>query len=494
MSHYLEIEQKFDAPDQFVLPDLTDLPGRPTVAAPQSLLLVADYYDTEDLRLAARGITLRRRRGGQDDGWHLKLPAGRDARLELREPLGPKTIPARLADVVAATTRGERLQRVAKLETRRTTIKLLDPDGETLAEIADDSVRGTLPGTHRPPVSWHEIEVEVGPAGSSELLKAAGKRLRQAGARRSDAPSKLSRVLGPPAQETPVFEDGTAGAVAVQYLAAQVRALLTFDPKARLAEPDAVHKMRVAVRRTRSILRSHRRILDRERTDALQPELRWLAAELGEVRDLEVLRERFTARLDALPDEVARNRAWLDALATREQAAYKGLNRTLASRRYFAVLDAMEALIADPPFTKRASQDAKTELRKIVKRAWRRLENAYAAAEKAADPQVARHEARKDAKRARYAAEAAVPALGDKAETVARGAERLQEIMGGYQDGVIAQRYLATAAAEAPPEEAFTIGVVWGVEQAAALASLEEIPTVWDEVNGANGMRAVLGK
>lgn len=483
MSRHLEIEQKFDAPDQFTLPDLTDLPGCPTVGAPQSHLLVADYYDTEDLRLAARGITLRRRRGGEDDGWHLKLPAGPDAKIEIREPLGPKTIPARLAGVVAATTRGERLHRVAKLETRRTTVKLLDPDGEMLAEIADDSVRGTLTGSHRPPVSWHEIEVEAGPAGSPDLLKAAGKRLRNAGARPSDAPSKLSRVLEPPAQRTPSFEAGTAGAVAVDYVAAQVQALLTFDPKARLAEPDAVHKMRVAVRRTRSILRSYGRILDRDQTDKLQPELRWLAAELGEVRDLEVLRERFTARLDALPEEIAKNRAWLDALAGREQAAYKRLNRALASARYFTLLDSLEALIADPPFTERASRDAETEVRKIVKKTWQRLDKAYAAAEKAQDPQVARHEARKDAKRARYAAEAAVPALGQAAQTIARGAERLQEIMGGYQDGVIAQSHLTAAAAGAPPEEAFTIGVVWGIEQAAAQAALEDIPAVWDEVN-----------
>lgn len=483
MSRHLEIETKYDASDRFALPDLTGLPGCTTVAEPVTYKLVADYYDTEDFRLAAHGITLRRRQGGTDAGWHLKLPAGPNAKLELQAPLTAGTVPAKLAGVVAGTTRGGKLQRVATLKTGRTVVRLLDPNGATLAEIADDTVRGTLPGGERPPVSWHEIEVEAGPAGSPELLKAAGRLLRKAGARRSDAPSKLSRVLEAPVRKTPVFEAGTAGAVVLDYLAAQVKAILTGDPKARLAEPDAVHRMRVAVRRTRSILKSHHRILDRSRTDPLQPELRWLAAVLGEVRDLEVLRERFTVCLDGLPEQVSRNRAWLGLLAERERTAYRRMNRSLAGRRYFALLDELEALVADPPFTDRAGRQATEELPKVVAAAWRRLEMAYAAAEAAPDPLIARHEARKDAKRARYAAEAAVPALGEAAAAVAGQAARLQEVMGGYQDGVIAQDYLATAAAGATQEDAFTIGVLWGIEHAAAQAVLHEIPTVWQEIS-----------
>jgi hypothetical protein len=45
------------------------------------------YFDTSDLRLLRAGVTLRRRTGGPDEGWHLKLPAGADSRDEHRLPL-----------------------------------------------------------------------------------------------------------------------------------------------------------------------------------------------------------------------------------------------------------------------------------------------------------------------------------------------------------------------------------------------------------------------
>ncbi|WP_242418751.1 CYTH domain-containing protein, partial [Frankia sp. CpI1-P] len=42
--------------------------------APRTVTLDAVYYDSDDLRLARNQITLRRRTGGHDAGWHLKLP------------------------------------------------------------------------------------------------------------------------------------------------------------------------------------------------------------------------------------------------------------------------------------------------------------------------------------------------------------------------------------------------------------------------------------
>ena len=59
-------------------------PPRPTAESDLS----ATYYDTADLRLLRSRMTLRRRRGGSDAGWHLKLPAGADSRDEVRHPLG----------------------------------------------------------------------------------------------------------------------------------------------------------------------------------------------------------------------------------------------------------------------------------------------------------------------------------------------------------------------------------------------------------------------
>ncbi|MFF5262177.1 CHAD domain-containing protein [Actinomadura viridis] len=488
---HVEIERKYDAAADFVVPELTALPGVAAVDAPEIHHLHATYFDTEDLRLAAHGITLRRRRGGSDAGWHLKIPAGPDSKNELRAPLGrARVVPARLASLVAAYTRGGELRPVATLETDRTVIHLLDESGAVLAEVADDAVTGrVLLGEGGD--AWREIEVELA-AGARDLLKAAGKRLRKAGAREAASSSKLGRLLDGAIARPTTREivqraraaiDGTptAGDAVTAYLAAQLEAVLAFDPKARLAEYDAVHRMRVATRRIRSVLQSYRPVLDRTRTDPLRAELKWLAAALGEVRDLEVLRMRFTDRIAALDD--IGEPAWLEELARQERAAYRRLNATLKEPRYYALLDALEALIADPPLKGRAGRDAATELPRLVERAWARLAATYASIEHAEDADLARHDTRKDAKRARYAAEVAVPVLGEPAKAVVGNAKRLQEVLGGYQDGVIAAAHLKEAAARARDTgEAFTLGVLSGIERCEAEAARERLEGTWAEI------------
>ncbi|KIF03237.1 hypothetical protein PL81_25435, partial [Streptomyces sp. RSD-27] len=86
--------------------------------------------------------------------------------------------------------------------------------------------------------------------------------------------------------------DGTAAAHVLAYLREQRDALVAQDPAVRRDLPDSVHRMRVATRRLRSALATHRKVLDRTATDPLREELRWLAAELGADRDREVLVER----------------------------------------------------------------------------------------------------------------------------------------------------------------------------------------------------------
>ena len=201
MSDHLETEHKYDADAEFVLPGLGGLPGSAAPAAPKRYHLSATYFDTEDLSLIRNKVTLRRRTGGTDEGWHLKQPVRQDTRQEMRTPLGESSaeVPARLAAQVGDITAGRPLRPIATLDTERTVVTLTGPAGEPLAEVADDGVtarRLDRPGAE--PLSWREIEVEAlseGP-GVPGLLEAVGKVLREAGARRSPSASKLSRVLG----------------------------------------------------------------------------------------------------------------------------------------------------------------------------------------------------------------------------------------------------------------------------------------------------------
>ena len=202
---FIETERKYDAAAGFALPDLAGLGGVAAVTGPQTYRLRAIYFDTADFRLLAAKVTLRRRTGGTDAGWHLKLPAGGDSRREVHAPLGrgASRVPGRLTELVAGWTGGQPLHPIARLATTRRVRRLARRDGEVLAEVADDLVVGSLPAPAaagpgmpewREASRWREIEIEL-VTGSRELLDSAGEALRRAGAAPSAAASKLSRLL-----------------------------------------------------------------------------------------------------------------------------------------------------------------------------------------------------------------------------------------------------------------------------------------------------------
>jgi CYTH domain-containing protein len=214
---FIETERKYEAGADFALPDLAGLDGVAAITGPRTYRLRAVYFDTRDYGLAEARITLRRRTGGTDAGWHLKLPAGTDSRREVHAPLGrgAYAVPARLAELVVGWSNRQPLVPIALLATTRRLRRLAAPDGQELAEIADDLVSGSLPGPTpggpagpggdtglsgpgmpewREVSRWREVEVEL-VSGSRELLGSVGDLLIRAGAVPSAAASKLSRLL-----------------------------------------------------------------------------------------------------------------------------------------------------------------------------------------------------------------------------------------------------------------------------------------------------------
>ncbi len=85
MRTHTERESKYELPPHAELPSLAELA---TSVGPRDEKLDAVYYDTLNLRLIRSGLTLRKRTGGKDAGWHLKIPRGADTREELHFPLG----------------------------------------------------------------------------------------------------------------------------------------------------------------------------------------------------------------------------------------------------------------------------------------------------------------------------------------------------------------------------------------------------------------------
>jgi len=485
-----ETEAKYDAPAGAGLPDLRGVPQVADISGPDDLELEAEYYDTGDLRLIRAGVTLRRRRGGDDSGWHLKLPAGRDTRREIRRALNGERVPAELAGLVRVHTRGEPLRPVVLMTTRRRRLTLLDGSGRSLAEVSADDVSAQALGAAAALSRWQEVEVEL-TGGDRRLLRAVDEVLRGSGLRRAARPAKLQRALEsrlPAADRRPALAPSSpAGQVVLAYLRDQAAALKSLDPMVRRDEPDAVHQMRVATRRLRATLRSFGAVLRGEDIPRLAADLKWLGAVLGEARDAEVLPGHLRSGLRGIPPELR-----IGPVGARVQghfAPVRAAARTqvlaaLDSDRYFSLLDDLDTLIAAPPFTAAAAGAAAAVLpaaaRRARRQARRRMRRAWLATP--GQPRdAALHQARKAVRRARYAGEAMAPALGPRARRFARRMKRVQSVLGEHQDGVIAREVTRKLGitAHLAGENAFSYGVLYERDACRAGALQERAGRAW---------------
>jgi CHAD domain-containing protein len=459
VTEQLEREDKFDVDLGFVVPELTDLLPEGGRIETAIYRLDNTYYDTADQDLQRMRLTLRKRVGGPDAGWHLKLPAGL-ARTEIHSGSRGRTVPKALADPLFGVRRGQDLAPIATIATTREVLRLLDAAGVLMAEVADDQVESSTLGAESTLRSWREVEVELGSAGDEQLLRTIGDRLVEWGARRSSSPSKLRHALGDVAgsdEEDP----GTVGALVKAYLATQCVEIVNGDLGLRLGR-SVVHPTRVAARRLRSTLRVFAPLFDAEQAAHLEQELVWFAGLLGEVRDREVLSARLLDQLAELPPDYVLGpvAAHIESTLHEERTRHlKRVTETLRSERYLALLGTLERWRTDPPLTEAAAAPAAT-VKKYVKKAERKLYRRLGAA---GGDVEALHRARKAGKRFRYAAELSEPVLGKKAARSVSEGKKLQELLGEHQDSVVSAAFLRSQGAAAgtdPGQNGFTYGIL----------------------------------
>src|SRR5271163_253044 len=458
-SRYLEVERKFDVGESTQPPSFAGIADIVRVDRPEAQVLDAVYFDTPARDLASKRITLRRRTGGVDAGWHLKLPAGPDARTEVRAPLSAANgrangaqqgVPTELLDVVLAIVRDRPVSPVARISTRREVHLLYGADDAVLAEFCDDQVTagqgadGTIAEQR-----WREWELElVGPEATTELMDKLSDRLLGAGATPARSSSKLARVLDTSQSDEPARPADPLHRV----VAEQLDELLVWDRAVRAQADDAVHQMRVTTRKIRSLLQASPDSFGLSDDTSILDELRELANVLGEARDDEVLAERYRGALDKLPPKLARGPIQHRLVDGAEQQYQAGLRHSLAamrSPRYFRLLDALETVVTtpDPGSGPVAVAAAGKKVRKAAK-----------AARRAADDDLdeAIHRIRKRAKRLRYTA----AAMG--AKKVSKRAKKVQSLLGDHQDCVVSRAHLLEQAdaANAASEDAFTYGLL----------------------------------
>ncbi|BCZ23957.1 CYTH and CHAD domain-containing protein [Mycobacterium senriense] len=474
-SRHLEVERKFDVVESTVSPSFEGIAAVAHVEKSPIQTLDATYFDTPIHDLARNKITLRRRTGGSDAGWHLKLPSGPDARTEVRLPLdatdGNDSVPNELTDVVLAIVRDRPLQPVARITTRRESQVLYDAAGTALAEFSNDhvtawSTRGSDDTDAPTEQEWREWELELLEAsglsngtGGVELLNRLSNRLLDAGAAPAGHGSKLARVLGTPPNGAATPEDPLQRAIAEQ-----VRELVVWDRAVRADAYDAIHQMRVTTRKLRSLLRDYQESFGLPEEGWVLDELRELAGILGVARDAEVLAERYERALDGLAPELVRGPVRERLVGGAQRRYQTGLRRSLIamrSQRYFRLLDSLDLIAAETPGAATAEEQPPVTIEAAYKKV-RKAQNAAALIDREhPDDQHQRDEAihriRKRAKRLRYTASAT------GAAKVSEKAKAVQSLLGDHQDSVVSREHLRQEAeiAHAAGEDTFTYGLLY---------------------------------
>ena len=498
-STHREVERKLRVHAMFDMPDLVEAGAAASVDAGAPFTMRAVYHDTADLTLFRWGITLRRREGGHDEGWHMKLPvAGADgaARDELHLPLGSGqvgAVPGGFVEVVAPLLRAQPLIAAVTLSTERTPYLLADADGHPLVEVVDDIVSVLREG--RTVTVFREVEVEAVDAADPRALAAMERvvdLLRGMGAEPSSV-SKAASALGPRTAEPPDVPeravpgpDGLAVDAIRAVLSQHVRHLLLADVSVRRDLPDSVHQMRVAARRLRSALSTFAPLMDPEVDAALREELKWMASELGAIRDTEVMLERLddhAGRLDD-PADTARARSVIDPLLTaRLAAARSSALAALRSDRHQQLVDDLMSAAIDPPVTDAAFGTCDEVLLPLVARTWRRLRRTIEALE-LDGPSPTWHAARIKAKQARYAADAVAPIFGKDMSRYAARMSEVTELLGDHQDAHIAQTILRELAAhpETGGETGMSLGILHEYEADEEILDRYRFAELWPRV------------
>jgi inorganic triphosphatase YgiF len=482
-----ERELKLTAWPQFVLPDL-DRAVKGARAAPSAVSrLDATYFDTTDLRLLRRGVTLRFRRGeAGGDVWTLKLPSEAAAlglaRREITLPGTPGSMPRLLRDLTRGWAFGAPLARVATIRTTRTTTGLLDGDAQQVATIDDDDVCGLRGG--RVAARFREIEIELAPDAPGKTLRALAKALTTAGAMPAPQVPKLARTLGPAAEEpwdlvTP--DPGarpTTGELMRARLVDAVSCIVDHHAAVVLDEdPFAARRLADGVASLRGDLHVFRPILDAEAAGSLAPGLDHLARRLDALCDQDA--RLASIRADAAGRDVGRGASALVAAVEDDRARTReSILVLMRGASYGALLAGLRDLAMDPPLAGgKAKRRATTVVPGLAAVEVRRLKGDVLRYDEAPFDDLAG-----PISELRHAVELATQFAGKPATKATQHVQLVADLVQQLRRSRATAARLRVLAGEADAQQAWAAGVLAGRQLAQVDAAAARIPTALREL------------
>jgi inorganic triphosphatase YgiF len=445
----------------------------PGGAGLKTLRLRSIYFDTADMDLARAGIALRLRRDGrrwvQTAKLQATLVAGLSSVQEIENAvhganldLGRIDDPA-AREAIRQAASGKPLVPVFETLIRRRLCRF-EIDGTTVEVAIDDGE--IVAGERRDEVREAEVEYKAGdPAGifaiagmlfpqggaipSAQSKAAIGYRLLEATTGRPEAVPRLA--LNPEIEAEATAEE--AARTILFECIAQISENIAFVRAD--SRPEGPHQLRVGLRRLRSAMALLHSTIGCPQADRLRQEARWLAAEVGALRDLDALVNDII--LPSARFHVGERTLLPLALAFSplREKQLAGLRTTLAGKRVQDfVLDLLclvhtrgwrqagfEEIAGD------AGQPVEAIATDALDAVWRRVRKRARQIE-TLDIE-ARHELRKELKKLRYAIEF----LGSlyprrRLRTFLRLLKTLQETFGFLNDSAMAGRLLSQSGLE----------------------------------------------
>jgi CHAD domain-containing protein len=423
------------------------------------------WLDTFDWRLHSAGISLEY----VDDGPLIaQLPDG--TRVEGPQPAGDRPVkvddlpPGRLRDVLGPIVAPRALLPVATLRRSARESRVLNTDEKTVARLLTESADD---GTS---------QLQVQPLRG---YKSAGDRIAR----------QLARVDGLTAVTTKPYDDALAHAsrkpgdynnghvaqlrpetpapVAIAQTLQHFAAVIDDNVAGTIAAIDTefLHDLRVAVRRSRSILKLAGDVLPGDMAARFQPALKWLGDLTTPVRDLDVyllgLNDMAAGLASADPSDLDPFRSFL----VRHRAVERRrLVRGLRSRRFETLMDGWRNALAEVVADVDGGPQVGTLARQRVERAFRRV--ARRGERITADsPSEEVHELRKRCKELRYLLEVFRPLCAAAPHrSLVKELKALQDTLGEFQDGEVQREAVREFAAvmmeesAAPPETVLAMG------------------------------------
>lgn len=435
---HLEIERTYDLPEGDDLPDLVGIGSIARTEHAEPFVLDATYWDTERYDLVASRVTVRRRTGGHDAGWHIKRSASDTVRHEQHFPLteDADTVPDEVLGALFTERRGRGLRPVVRITTTRTVTRLLDEDDEQVAELADDAVVAQRLDDAAPatPRTWREVEVEtvgdVDEQVAHELFASLDGRFAAVGAAPAAVASKLARGLeGAPAARLRTAdkpEKGTAARALTKRLRKLRTALLGQEAVLRSGGSADLRGTAGTALGIAAVLSAYRPAFpDTAAADRAAEAADALAAVTARAALAEHLVERLpyasSPAQDLLVDAMTRERI-LAATRERRSVAVGEVTAFLHGEPYLELLDALDDAVERPAPTawalrspKHVAQDVsaveKPRVRELVRQAVADDDESVGLVDREASERTATEEAWRAATRAR----AAMDVLGDDA-------------------------------------------------------------------------------